>query len=839
MREGSGKGPATGPGAPRERPVPGAVEPVRHVRWLPAREGVRADWPDWLPAPVVDAFAVAGIPRPWEHQVVAAEAAWQGRHVALSTGTASGKSLGYLMPVLAATQAGLAPAGPVRPAPTGVAAWRASAHQHTALYLSPTKALAHDQLRACAALGLPGWALAAVDGDTDPATRDWAREQGAYLFSNPDLLHRSLLPGHARWARFLGALRFVVVDEAHRYRGVFGAQVGLVLRRLRRLAVHHGADPVFVTASATASDAAASTATLLGLDPASVTAVDHDASARGPVEVVLWQPAGDPDDATADLLARSVGSGAQTIAFVPSRRGAELVARRAQLQLDASVWSEAGGPASPAAVTASGGGSRGAGAAAGDTDGDGDTSGKGEAGEGRAGDARTGHNVPPRVASYRGGYLAQDRRRLERALQEGRLGGVAATNALELGVDIAGLDAVVLSGFPGTRSAFWQQAGRAGRRGRPARVTLVARAHPLDAYLLEHPAVLLDAPVEATVLHPDNPYLLGPQLAAAAQELPVTPADALYFGPTTEAVLERLAAGGSLRRRADGWYWTRSERAVDLIDLRGSRSGSVEIVEVDTGRVLGHVDPVAADRAVHPGAVYLHGGETYLCEELDHEGAEALVRAARPGYLTQPRVTTTVTVLEEHATAPVGAGALHRGRIAVTSQVTAYLRRDEVLGTVWDQTPLELPEHRLQTTACWVTLDLADVDDELSLTRVAAGAHALEHVALGLLPVFASCDRWDVRGHSTTAHPDTGRLTVFFYDQQPAGAGITAEVFGAGAAWLTATHDRLQACGCPSGCPACVVAADCGEPQLGLDKQVAGGLLGLLSAGTGRPGGDQ
>jgi len=809
--KGSGGRSETDPGLPRDRPVDGAVEPVRHVRRLPAREGVRAAWPDWLPAPVVDAFAAAGIPRPWEHQAVAAEAAWQGRHVALSTGTASGKSLGYLMPVLAATQAGLAPAGPLRPAPTGAAAWRTSGRQHTALYLSPTKALAHDQLRSCAALGLPGWALATVDGDTDLATRDWAREQGAYLFSNPDLLHRSLLPSHARWAQFLGSLRFVVVDEAHRYRGVFGSQVGLVLRRLRRLAVHHGADPVFVTASATAADAAASTATLLGLDPASVTAVDQDGSARGPVEVVLWQPDGDPDDATADLLARSVRSGAQTIAFVPSRRGAELVARRAQLQLDASSGLLVGGEG-PSMGSAPGEDPLGAGS----PDGGDDVA------------ARGGRAVPPRVAAYRGGYLAQDRRRLERALQEGRLGGVAATNALELGVDIAGLDAVVLSGFPGTRSAFWQQAGRAGRRGRPARVTLVARPHPLDAYLLEHPAVLLDAPVEATVLHPDNPYLLGPQLAAAAQELPVTTADTVYFGPTTGAVLDRLTAGGSLRRRADGWYWTRAERAVDLIDLRGSRSGSVEIVEVDTGRVLGHVDPVAADRAVHPGAVYLHGGETYLCEELDHEGSEALVRAARPGYLTQPRVTTTVTVLEEHAMARAGAGGLHRGRIAVTSQVTAYLRRDELLGTVWDQTPLELPEHRLQTTACWVTLDLAEVDEELSLTRVAAGAHALEHVALGLLPVFAASDRWDVRGHSTTAHPDTGRLTIFFYDQQPAGAGATAEAFGTGAAWLAAAHDRVRACGCPAGCPACVVAADCGEPQLGLDKQAATGLLGLL-----------
>lgn len=764
-------------------------ELLRHVRRLPARDGVRASWPDWLPADVVGAVERSGIPRPWAHQVDAAQAAWRGRHVALSTGTASGKSLGYLMPVLASTYAGLVPAGPVRPAPTGTAAWRVGGRQHTALYLSPTKALAHDQLRACAELGLPGWALAAVDGDTDLAVRDWAREHAAYVFTNPDLLHRSLLPGHARWARFLGTLRFVVVDEAHRYRGVFGAQVALVLRRLRRLAAAYGASPTFVTASATSTGAGASTAALLGVDVSEVTAVDVDASARGPVELVLWQPTADADDAAADLLADSVSSGAQTIAFVPSRRGAELVALRAQRRLA----------------------------------------------------ARAGDDQPrPAVAAYRGGYLADDRRRLEQALQDGRLRGVAATNALELGVDVAGMDAVILSGFPGTRSAFWQQAGRAGRRGRPASVTLVARTHPLDAYLLTHPTALLDTPVEPTILHPEHPQLLGPQLAAAAQELPVTEADAGYFGPGTAAALDRLVAAGSLRQRADGWYWTRPERAVDAIDLRGSRDGSVEIIEAGTGRLLGHVDPVAADRAVHPGAVYLHRGETYLCEELDHEAREALVRPARPSYVTQPRVTTQVSVVLERARRAVGRGLLHVGQIAVTTQVTSYLRRDEILGTVWDQTPLDLPERRLQTTAAWLTLDLAQIDHSLSLAQISAGAHAAEHVALALLPAFASCDRWDVRGHAASGALDgtpsdgAGRseaggtgLTLVVYDQQPVGTGTADEAFAAAEAWLAAAHDRVITCGCDAGCPACVVSADCGEPQRGLDKQTAGALLGL------------
>jgi len=745
---------------------------------------VPAPWPAWLPEPVRVALEGVGIPQPWLHQVEAAEAAWQGQHVALSTGTASGKSLGYLMPILASTYGGLDPAGPPRPNPTGPASWLTTGRVHTAMYLSPTKALAHDQLRACSELALPGWPVAAVDGDTETELRAWARDHAAYLFTNPDLLHLSLLPGHARWSRFLAGLRFVVVDEAHRYRGVFGSQVALVLRRLRRLAASYGARPTFLVASATAADPAASTAALLGVERDEVRSVEVDRSSRGPVELVLWQPESAPEEESAGLLARSVRSGSQTIAFVPSRRGAELVAQRAQRQLEA--WGPPPGAPCPPEV--------------------------------------------PRIAAYRGGYLAEDRRRLERALTEGRLAGVAATNALELGVDIAGVDAVILAGFPGTRSAFWQQAGRAGRRGRPARVVLVARPHPLDAYLLEHPGTLLDAPVEATVLHPENPYLLGPQLAAAAAELPLTSADATWFGPSTVALLEQLTATGTLRRRPDGWYWTRPERAVDAIDLRGTRRGSLEIVELDTGRVLGHVDPVTADRMVHPGAVYLHAGETFLAEELDHNGLEALVRPARPGYLTQPQVTTTTRVLAEQRSQRLASGRLHYGAVAVTEQVTGYLRRDEVLGTVWDATPLDLPEHRLQTSAAWLTLDLASVPESISSGRLAAAAHAVEHVCLGLLPLHAPCDRWDVRGHTVTSHPDTGRLTVFFYDSQPAGAGFTEQAYAAGAEWLAAALDRVSACPCSSGCPACVVSADCSATQVGLDKAICTDLLRLLQA---------
>jgi DEAD/DEAH box helicase domain-containing protein len=503
--------------------------------------------------------------------------------------------------------------------------------------------------------------------------------------------------------------------------------------------------------------------------------VEQDESARGRVETVLWQPDGHPDDDAATLLSQAVAAGQQTIAFVGSRRSAEIVALKAQHELRS-----------------------------------------------------LGSNR--RISPYRAGYLAQDRRELERALQAGTLNGVAATNALELGVDIAGLDAVIISGFPGTRAAYRQQAGRAGRKGRASRVVLVARKHPIDAYLLDHPAALFDEPVESAVLDPAQPYVLGPQLAAAAQELPLTEADIAYFGDAMLPLVEHLVRNHALRRRPGGWYWTRSERAVDGIDLRASGGERIEIIEIGTGRVLGGADPMSADSALHPGAVYVHRGDTYLCEELNGEEREALVRPARPGYLTQPRIQAGIAISSERARRPIGAGRISFGEVTVTSQVTGYLRRDELSGTVWDQTPLDLPKRTLRTAATWWSLDLAAIPDELTLAELTAGAHGAEHAALGLLPIFARSDRWDVRGHSTSSHPDTNALTVFVYDLQPGGAGFAERAYELADSWLATTRERVSSCDCEHGCPACIVSAECGAPGVGLDKRAAVGLLSLLAS---------
>ncbi|MBA3528802.1 MAG: DEAD/DEAH box helicase [Propionibacteriaceae bacterium] len=707
----------------------------------------------------------------WQHQAEAADALRAGHHVVLSTGTASGKTLGYLLPVMAATYGGAEAA--VGPAGTGPdeATLRGSLMRprrpHTALYLAPTKALAHDQLRMCSEFDLETWRVATLDGDTERADRDWAREYASYVLTNPDMLHRSVLPQHTRWASFLQSLRYVVIDESHRYRGVFGAHVSAVIRRLRRLAAHYGAQPRFVLASATSANPGEAAAALVGVDESEVVVVDRDSSARGAVEMLLWEPEGMPDDDAAMLLARMVDSGRQTIAFISSRKMAELVAVRAQDQL----------------------------------------------------------GVPGRIDSYRSGYLAEDRRALEHALQQGTLCGVAATNALELGVDIAGMDAVVISGFPGTRAAFWQQAGRAGRKGRDAQVILISRKQPLDAYLFDHPELLFSTPVEATVLHPDNPYVLGPHLAAAAQEAPLTPSDVAYFGDTMPSLIARLVEQSVLRRRQLGWFWTRPERAVDGIDLRSAGGSSIEIIDIETGRLIGHIDPAAADSTLHPGATYLHQGETYLSEELDLEAGEALVRAARPGYYTQPRVVAGVSIVSERRSRRLGLGRIHLGTVDVTSQVTGYLRRDEVTGDVWDETPLQLAERTLRTDAVWWTLAPGVLASTLNPAQLAGGAHGAEHTSIGLLPMYAPCDRWDIGGLSTAEHADTGLLTVFVHDGQAGGAGFAKRGFEVAEDWLAATLERCESCTCEEGCPACVVSPKCGNANQMLDKQAAIVLL--------------
>ena len=742
-----------------------------HVEHIAARTGQRAPWPEWVPAELTARFSGIGVPAPWAHQAVAADLARSGKNVIISTPAASGKSLGYLLPALTAVLEGA-----------------------TALYVAPTRALAADQLRAVRALGLDGVRAAVLDGDTPAAERDWARAHAAYLLTTPDMLHHMLLPRHARWNGFFRRLQYVIVDECHGYRGVFGSHVAHVLRRLRRVAAHHGgaarpAGPVFLLASATISEPAACALLLTGQRAEEVT---ESAAPRGPVTFGLWEPpltaargeAGAPVRRTAtaeaagllaDLVARNVPS----LAFSRSRRGAEAVAMGARRAL-----AEAGTP------------------------------GLGE-----------------RVAAYRSGYLPEDRRGLEQALRTGAITGLAATTALELGVDISGLDAVLIAGWPGTRAALWQQAGRAGRDGRGAVAVLIARDDPLDTYLVHHPETLLRRPVEATVLDPGNPYVLAPHLCAAAAELPLTEADLALFGPESVAVSEALIRRGMLRRRGAVICWTRRGRAART-GLRGTGGRPVKIVEAPTGRLVGTVDEPSAHVLVHTGAVYPHQGEMYLVARLDLANSVALVEAADPGYATSAREVTAIEVAAELRRSAWGAAAVHFGDVQVTRQVTSFVRRGLETGRPLGEVPLDLPPRTLRTRAVWWTIPdrqrsvLAGLGVDLP-----GAAHAAEHASIGLLPLFAACDRWDIGGVSADVHPATGQLTVFVYDGHDGGAGFAERGYRAAPEWLRATAEAIRSCECQAGCPSCIQSPKCGNGNEPLSKNGAVLLLECLLEG--------
>jgi DEAD/DEAH box helicase domain-containing protein len=750
--------------------APGREGRLTHLEHLPPRTADTVAWPGWAEPRVVEAFRARGIDRPWRHQVVAADAAVSGAHVALATGTASGKSLAYQLPAL-----------------SRILQERGDRGQRGAsvLYLAPTKALAQDQLARVEALGLDV-RVSTHDGDAPREQREWTRAFGEYVLTNPDMLHRSLLPGHTRWASFFRSLSYVVVDECHHYRGVFGAHVAHVLRRLRRIAASYGAFPTFILASATVAEPEVTGRRLTGLE---VVPVTRDGSPRGRVTLGLWQPplttyAGEngaplrraASSETADLLTDLVVGGVRTLAFVRSRVGVEQVALTAQQHL-----------------------------------------------------AEVDPSLPGRVAAYRGGYLPEERRALEEAIRSGELWGIAATNALELGIDVTGLDAVLIAGYPGTRAALWQQIGRAGRGAQDALGLLIARDDPLDTYLVTHPEALLGQPVEATVFDPANPYVLGPHLCAAAQEIPVTAADVDLFGPTTPELLEQLSAAGVLRRRARGWFWTDHRRAADLIDIRGADGGNVQLIEGSSGRVVGTVDIGRAHSTAHTGAVYVHMGETWLVDQLDLEDRVATMERASPPYSTMAREQTEISIVATREHQDWGGCRLSLGDVDVSHQVVSFHKRRVPSGEIIAEELLDLPVRTLRTSAVWWTVPpgvLASA--EIEGADVPGSAHAAEHCSIGLLPLFATCDRWDIGGVSTAIHPDTGQLTVFVYDGQPGGAGFSERGYRAAREWLGATLETIESCECEEGCPSCIQSPKCGNGNNPLDKSGAARLLRAL-----------
>ena len=778
---------------------------LAHLHHLPARRAAFVQLPADVPGLLAERLRLGGVERLYTHQAEVLAHVRAGRHVVVATGTASGKSLCYQLPLLESLLADA---------------------KATALYLAPTKALAADQLRALRAFRLPQVRAATYDGDTPAGERDAIRRTANVVLTNPDMLHVGLLPAHRRWGDFLHRLALVIVDECHVARGVFGSHVAAILRRLRRICAHYsagagsgsqgagagstgtrrerlavwsgggdarggvagggggpdlggGGGPTFVFASATIGNPGEHCRNLSGLE---VVEVVRDGSPRPPVAMALWEPplldgvSGARRSTlaeSADLLADLVEAGTATLAFVKSRKGAELLAAAARRLL------------APAGLDGA-------------------------------------------VQAYRAGYLAGERRAVEQGLLDGSLRGVAATDALELGVDVGALDAVVIAGWPGTVASLWQQAGRAGRRGREALVAFVAADNPLDHYLLANPDQLWSRPLESAVVDVTNPYVLLPHLRCAAWELPLAPGEEVFAPADIGGHLADEVAAGRLRERAGRFYWSGRGSPAAGVSIRSAGGPPFAIVDAGTGALVGDVDESRAYRTVHAGAVYLHQGVAYRVERLDLGDRVALVRPYTGDEYTQPRSDTDIAVLQVTEEVAWGRCRMSRGRVEVSNQVLAYQRRrvfsDEALGVV----ELDLPRLHLVTQALWFTIPDAVLEVAgLTRARVPGAAHAAEHAAIGLLPLFAMCDRWDIGGVSTPWHPDTGTATVFIYDGYPGGAGISERGFRSDDAHLRATLAAIRACGCTTGCPSCVQSPKCGNGNEPLDKA---GAIALLDA---------
>ena len=729
------------------------AENLVHVQELPARTPQVAPFPEGLPDLLVSRLSLLGVDGLYAHQLEGLEALRAGRHVMLSTGTASGKSLVYQ---IAAAEAAL------------------TTPKATAIFLFPTKALARDQLRSMRALKLPQVRAAVYDGDTPQAERPLIRKNANLVLTNPDMLHLALLADHARWADFFLRLSLVVVDEAHVLRGVFGSHVAMVLRRLRRLVALHGGDPRWCLASATVGNPGELAHRLTGLD---VEVVSGDAAPRGRKLFALWNPPIIDDETGArrsalaeasTVMTHLVDHGARTIGFTRSRRAAELLAEFTRRGVADAQARE-------------------------------------------------------RIRAYRAGYLAEDRRKIERELADGELVAVAATNALELGIDIGSLDAAVLTGYPGTRASMWQQAGRAGRRSDESLAVLVAQDDPLDQYLTQHPDDLFGQSPEAAVIDPTNPYVLEPHLRCAAREYPLGDEEAKrFFGDTAIEGLQRLAEADLVKQRRDRWHDVGSTPPHRDLDIRAGGGHVYRIVQEDTGQLIGTADEHRAFATLHPGAVYLHQGEQFLVRKLDLVSGVAVVEEADPDYYTQARDITDIMIVNLLDHRPLGDAELCFGDVEVTNQVVGFVRKLVATNELVGQEELPLPPVTLRTRAVWWTLPGRVIDAARVTTKdLAGGIHGAEHCAIGLLPLVATCDRWDIGGVSTTLHPDTGLTTIFVYDGYPGGAGIAERGYHAAERWLRATAERLRDCPCRDGCPSCVVSPKCGNGNEPLDKAAA------------------
>jgi len=723
-------------------------EELAYLGTEPEREARSALLPEELHPRVREALSAQGIDSLYTHQAEAWDAAARGENLIVTTGTASGKTLAFNLPVLDAL---------------------AREPKRRALYLYPTKALAQDQLRGLGTFRLPRLRAAIYDGDTESERRWQVRKWANVILSNPDMLHVGVLPHHDRWGDVLTNLAYVVVDEAHVYRGVFGSHVANVLRRLRRLARVYGADPQFLLASATIANPGELARSLTG---AEATVIGDDGAPRAERTVALWNPPLTDEELglrasalgeASRLMAELVSRGLRTLCFAKSRRAAELVHR----------------------FTAD-----------------------------RLGD-------DSRLSPYRAGYTPAQRREIEQRLLEGELLGVSATNALELGIDIGLLDCVLSVGFPGTVASLRQQWGRAGRRGHGLAV-LVASEDALDQYFMREPETLLERRVEAAILDHENPRVLDGHVRAAAFEAPLDDADRELLG---DVALERAAALPELQKTKAGYVWAGRDYPAARVSLRSTGPEAFTIVDASSGTMLGIVEQERAYSTVHEGAIYLHLGESYRVRELDFTSRTAVVEPFRGDYYTQAKKETSTAIVEATRGGRRLGVDLSFGRVVVTEQVVGYQKRSIQTQESFEVVPLALPQTEFETEAIWFPPEPWMLEGLEEMPRLLGSLHAAEHSLIALLPLWAMCDRWDIGGLSTNLHFQTGRPTIFVYDGHAGGVGIAERGFDVFEGWADDTARLLHGCPCERGCPSCVQSPKCGNLNEPLDKA---GALELL-----------
>ena len=710
-----------------------------------------------LPGPVTEYLSGHTI-RLYTHQCDAINACNAGKNVIITTPTASGKTLAFTIPVLARLLAD----GDAR-----------------ALFIYPTKALANDQLasldRFVRYTGIPA-KPAIYDGDTPQSKRAAIREHARIVLTNPYELHQ-ILPWHVKWREFFSGLSFVVVDEAHRYRGVFGSNVAFLIRRLMRLCRHYGSSPQVILSSATLANPGEFSKNMTGKE---FVHIANDGSARGRKHAVLFNPFCDgiaersvPHE-TKDLLLSCITADLQTLCFTGSRKMSELIA----------LWTKE--------------------------------------------DARRrSERLAATIAAYRAGYLPEERRELERQLKEGAMKGLVSTNALELGIDVGSLDAVIIAGYPGTMMAARQQAGRAGRNGKESLSILVAQQNPLDQYFMHHPDEFFSRPSEHIIVDTANPYIVSGHILCAAAELPLRPdSDREYFGELFSEVTGDLTAAGLLRGTPRGIVYAGRGRATDAVRLDGMSAEGFRIV--CNGKLLETMDQAQAYREAHKGAIMLHQGATYLVREMDLATHTIRVAETDVDYYTQPLKETEISVIATLSTKNVCGADCAFGDVEVTERYTGYKikRKDTILGVE----PLDLPPLVFRTKAFWFSPHAKTVERiNISGRDLAGGLHGAEHAIIAMMPLFVLCDRWDIGGLSTPAYGDTGKPAIFVYDGYEGGIGLSEKAFALLPALFGASRALVEDCRCEDGCPSCIYSPKCGNDNVPLDKPAAAAILRDLS----------